>query len=219
MDTRRLIFFLTLVLFVGLVHLNVSPSAFAATPSPSPDFQDPPPKEEPPSPEQTMQLEAMDISKPPVRRVQPEEREEFFFPYRYSIAIRLAPVFDTATTVDGRNVIYLAGVQYLFPLQDLKAFEAGADLLSDSSGAIHLSRRYIFSRSRFRPYTKAGFGLRVVPADQMVALLKYQNYQLRGAIGFEHLFRLPMSFRSELEVTAGMRSFQAILSLGYVWAW
>jgi hypothetical protein len=70
-----------------------------------------------------------------------------------------------------------------------------------------------------RPYTKAGLGLRIVPQDQLVTALRFQHYQLRGAAGFEWMFRLAMSARLELETAISGQGLQAGVIIGYVWAW
>jgi hypothetical protein len=110
-------------------------------------------------------------------------------------------------------------LQFLFPTTNLHALEAGADLQSDGSGALGLSYRWILSQTDFRPYTKLGAAIRIEPADQLAAVLRLSNIQIRGSAGFEKTIRDPVSMRFDAELIASERSVEALAGLGLVWAW
>jgi hypothetical protein len=160
-------------------------------------------------------LESVTITPPPPGPTKvPTVAPEFFYSFRHELTARLGAVLD-GTSQTPRSLV---GVQYHF-LHHLKAYEAGADMLSDGTGALHISRKFIYTRTMLRPYTKAGLGLRIVPQDQLVTALRFQHYQLRGAAGFEWMFRLAMSARLELETAISGQGLQAGVIIGYVWAW
>lgn len=163
-----------------------------------------------------IKIETVDIS--PAPPLPPRSRSSaFFYSYRQSLTLRAGALYATRAE-DDKNLHTLIGVQYTFPI-DLKPHEAGADLASDGSGILHFARKFVYSRDRFRPYSKLGAGLRIVPSERLTSLLKHKNYQVRAAIGFEQLTRRPMSLRMELEVMASLRSTQSAATVGYVWAW
>lgn len=226
MRSKATIHFLTFVL-IGTGMLAVpsilffSPAAAAATAAPSPDFT------ERPSAHQGTDIdplarESVDMTKvPPPPPTSFSWTTEYFYRYRRAITLRGGSLYDTKAT-DGEKLHSLLGIQYLFATRDLKSYEAGADLLSDGTGIAHLARRFIYTRTRFRPYTKVGFGVRIEPADQLATLIRYENYQIRGAGGFEYLFTLAkreINLRFEAEAAASFRSVQGSATLGGVWAW
>ncbi|MEK7355200.1 MAG: hypothetical protein AAB250_02035 [Bdellovibrionota bacterium] len=127
-------------------------------------------------------------------------------------------VYDTKAESDGTGLLSRVGIQFMFMTESRFNFEGGADLLSDGSGSLQISQRRIWGQSRFRPYIKAGAGVRIVPADQLATFLKHENYQIRGAIGFERLVKDPYGARLELEVMVSTRSQAASLLLGGVWS-
>ncbi len=218
MDSRGIRIFLTFVLSGACL---VRPAlSRGATTTPSPDFDEPTTREEAADPQADEARRAtIDITEPPPPRPRsPEERTEFFYPYRRAITARFGPTYATKA-VDGQNNFTLIGALYTFPSQKLKSLEAGADLVSDGSGALHFAKRIEYSRSRFRPYVKYGGGVRVIPKEQLVSFIKIGNYQARGAVGFEQLVLLPQSLRLEFEATVSTEGAQAILTLGYLWGW
>jgi hypothetical protein len=206
----------TLVLLAALLVPRISQGA---TETPSPDFNEPPAKKEEISSENKMILNSIDIAPPPPA---PEKinSDDFFYSYRRALIIRAGALYDTEAAQNGTsNPLVDLGLGYLFPDEKWKSLEAGADLLSDGTGVLHLEKRFEFSRTRFRPYLKAGAGLRVDPSDQLATFLKYQNYQLRGAAGFDQLIQLPASLRIEIESTISTKTVQIGLSIGAVWAY
>lgn len=218
--------FLTFVLVpvsmaAGIGILLMSRTAQSATSDPSPDFTDTAPVEES-SDLDPMVKDSVDLTKvPPAPPSGLRAPPEYFYRYRRAITARVGLLYDTKASED-TNTHTLLGVQYLFPGPELKSYEAGADILSDGTGVAHAARRFIYSRTKFRPYTKAGVGVRIVPSDQLATFIRYENYQLRAAAGFEYLFFVygkEMNVRLETEVTASFRSVQADATIGHVWAW
>lgn len=110
-------------------------------------------------------------------------------------------------------------IRYLFPDRKLRAWEIGADIDNDGTGAFSFSRRWVWNQNRFRPYEKVGVGILIDPDDELGTFLRYQHYQLRGAVGFEQLIGAPWSLRMELEGSASARSFQVMAYAGLTCAW
>lgn len=190
--------------------------AMAATTDPSPDFQEEgPPSQAPPSGDDEFKRSTIDLGEPPPGRVVPKITSAYFHPYRRGLTARLASVFDTKAA----GLLTMIGVQYHFSARNLRGFEAGADLVSDGTGTAHVAQRFIFARGRFRPFAKAGLGLHIIPADQLVTFIRPENYMILGALGFEQLVWGHSSVRAEAETSVSGRALQAGLSLGYVWAW
>lgn len=216
MYARSLPFFLTFVLIVGL---NSTELASAAPDRPSPDFRDDPPAEEAVGANDFMKVEGMSITQPPFSEDVDQRELGYYHRFRKSLTARVGSMYDTKATDEGQHVPYLMGVQYQFPARDLGTYEAGFDLLSGGTGQVQASKVIVFSRTKFRPYAKAGVGLRIEPDDQMASFVKFENYQGRAAIGFERLTLDAMSLRVELELSISLRSVQGTSSLGYVWAW
>ncbi len=133
------------------------------------------------------------------------------------MSARFGGVFDSGQFSD-KGVIYLAGISMLYRHKQNQYYDFGFDLRSDAVGNIYGERRWIYTRSRIRPYTKAGLGLNLVPSDQLATFLRFKNYQVRGGIGAEQIFITPMSFRYELELLQGDVT-TIIFCIGYSWAW
>jgi hypothetical protein len=206
----RIIFLLTFVL---------TQIASAAPSSPNPDFTEPAVDESTGGTEAQEKKQSVDIA--PAPPVPPSDEEpEIFYRYRNAITFHVGLVYDRVPIKDPDKpgVLSRFGTQYLFPV-GLQDYEAGADLFSDGTGLIQLHRRWIFTKTRFRPYTKAGMGLRVQPSDQLATALKFENYQLRGAVGFEDLLNDPSSFRLELDGMLSTKTLQISVLLGGVWGW
>lgn len=191
--------------------------SWAAKQDPSPDFTELPEAKDPHDQQNSRAaLEFVDVANPPAL---PPSRhsQEYFYPYSRALSARFGGVFDSQKISDN-GILFLAGVLYLYRHQPNEFYDFGFDIRNDSFGTIHAERRWISGRSRARAYAKAGFGLNLVPEDQLATFLKFKNYQLRGALGIEESFINPMSLRYELEILAG-NGIGAILSVGYSWGW
>jgi hypothetical protein len=159
---------------------------------------------------------SIDISPPPPIPPGYQQKQEYFHKYRQALTAQIGFVYDTKAVSDGTEMLSRLGAQYLFTTESHLNFEGGADLLSDGSGAIHVSQRKIYGQSRFRPYIKAGAGVRIVPADQLATFLRHENYQIRAAAGFEQLFKDPYSYRLEIEAMVSSRSQAGSVLVGLV---
>ncbi len=141
---------------------------------------------------------------------------EYFFPYRESMSPRLGAILDGE---GGERALYSVGFQLLYQTRTLRSYEGGLDLVSDGTGRAHFARRWFHARSRLRPYSKAGLGVKLIPKDGLATVLKPDNWQARGAVGLERLLLAPLSFRCELEAALGTGGFELALTAGYSWAW
>ncbi len=210
------ILFLTLVL-IATVALSGA-NSLAAINDPNPDFIDTPQPAATPSPTAEAAKDDFDVAPPPPAPPR-SARLEYFHKYRRGLSFMGGPVIDTKRIQNKESALMRGSIRYLFKDRELRGFEAGADLDSDATGAIHLTRRWIYSQTRFRPYEKLGLAIRIDPDDQLGTFLRYQHYQLRAGAGFEALISDPASFRLELEASASFHSLQAALVGGLVWAW
>ncbi|HVK62212.1 MAG TPA: hypothetical protein VM432_11705, partial [Bdellovibrionales bacterium] len=191
--------------------------ASAAKDTPTPNFDDSN-SAEPKVAVDPAKQEAVDIA--PAPKAKPNQsKPDFFYRYRNGISPLLGFAFDTKANDDGSGTVTILGIRYLFASETLSAYELGAELLSNGSGTVHAGKRWDSSRSRFRPYTTAGLGMRIVPKDQVATVLRKEHVQLRGGAGFEYLSLDPISTRVEFGAIATLKSFQAQVLLGMNWAW
>lgn len=193
--------------------------AYAANASPSPDFVDPAPQTPPPTEEQRALQKSVDIAPEPPAPPAALRRLGYFHRYRSGVSLLGFGVADSRSLANRDGLLERASLYYLFADSNLNQWEIGADLQSDQSGALSFEARWILSRTRFRPFTKAGLGLRINPDDQFATILRLENYQLRGSAGFEANISAPLSLRTEVEATISGRSFQILAGAGLVWAW
>ncbi|MES2962455.1 MAG: hypothetical protein V4760_01100 [Bdellovibrionota bacterium] len=159
---------------------------------------------------------SIDIAPQPAIPLGLERRQEYFHKYRQALTAELGFVYDTKAASSGTDLLSRLGAQYMFTTEKRENYEAGAHLLSDGSGAIHFAQRKVYGQSRFRPFIKAGAGVRIVPADQLATFLKHENYQIRVAGGMEQLVKVPYGVRIETELMVSSRSQAAAVLLGVV---
>lgn len=167
--------------------------------------------------EKDMRRETVDVVIPPGGLATPKSTE-YFFPYRSSLGFRLGSSVRTATYNDMPNPIQ-AGVLFSFTLPNLTKYEATADLYSDGTGSLGGSRKWVFGRSKLRPFLRGGVGIIINPKDQLAALAKYDQVMAVGSAGAEYLVRKTQSVRVEFEAGVGIKCMQVLASAGYVWAW
>lgn len=213
-------YFLTFVLVPTCALSLVVGSSIsnAAVNDPDPDFVDVEKPVAPLSPEQEELRKSLDIAPaPPLPRG--ATQIEYFHKYRRGISLMGGAVIDTKRLQNKESALGRGSIRYLFKDRDLRAYEAGADVDSDGTGAILFTRRWIYSQTKFRPYEKLGLGIRIDPDDQLGTFLRYQHYQLRAGAGFEALISAPTSLRVELEASASFHSIQAALMAGLTVAW
>ncbi len=191
--------------------------SWAAKQDPSPDFtQETEVDDSREQQSSKADLDYVNVAEPPPL-IPSQKDQEYFYPYSRALSARFGATVDTQKKSDS-TVLYLGGVIFLYRLRPNEFYDFGFDVRSDSNGTIHTERRWIFGRAKTRNYIKAGVGLNLVPDDQLATFLKFKNYQIRGAVGFERTFYNPMSLRYEFELLVG-QGIGAILSFGYSWGW
>ncbi len=201
-----------------LTSLQKTNSAWAANSSPSPDFSDVPVEAQPPTEEQNERAASIDIA--PQSPAPPEAARKigYFHKYRRGLSAQINSVYDTRYPSDSAPLVR-GSLNILFNDDQLRSYEAGTDLLSNGTGSLTLARRWIFSRERFRPFTKAGVAVVLDPNDQLTTFLKVEHYQARASLGFEQTFSDPISLRFEIEAAVGSTAFEGIIGVGLAWAW
>jgi hypothetical protein len=216
--------FMTLVLALcfGLSFLSTR-SASAAVAAPEPNIDDGTENEQGPSqkapPEVLHTIDITPVAKTSRRDDAHVESREYFYPFRSAISPRMGAVYNTNAIESDLGALYLVGFQYLFNTKSMKTYELGADVLTRGKGRMHAAKRWNLTRTRTRPFVKAGFGWVIDPDQGLSTLIRYQNLQARAGAGFEHLVASPLSLRAEIEVAAGMEEQEGIFALGYSWAW
>ncbi len=212
--SRKFVVFLLLSFLVSNLFVKRS---WAAKEDPSPDFSESEDSKNKLDQQNNVdRLDSVDIAKPPPLIVKLQEKE-YFYPYSRTLSARFGGVLDSQKFSD-KGFLLLAGVIYLYRHRPNEYYDFGFDVRNDNYGTIHAERRWISGRAASRPYAKAGLGLNLIPSDQLATFLKFQNYQIRGAVGIEKIFISPMSFRYEVELLQGEATI-LILSLGYSWGW
>ena len=202
-----------------LTSVKTNPVHAAPSP-PNPDFVDPIQESKSPTQEQRAVQQSIAIAPQPPAPPSEARKLGYFYKYRRALSVFYSAGADSKQMADGGDLLVQRfSLDALFPTENLRYLEAAADLQSDGSGALGLSYRWIFSRTSFRPYTKIGAALRIEPADQLAALLRFTNYQLRGSLGFEETLRDPLSIRFDAELVGSLRAVEAFAGLGLVWAW
>lgn len=214
LHSRKLLVLVALSFLFSLLFVKQS---WAAKEDPSPDFTEAPDSQDSLERKNGIErLESVDIATPPPLILRHQERE-YFYPFSRTLSARFGAVLDSQKYSE-KGVLLLAGVIYLYRHRQNEYYDFGFDVRNDAFGTFHVQRRWISGRAATRPYFKAGFGLNLVPADQLATFLKIKNYQLRGGVGLEKIFIAPMSFRYELELLQS-ESTAIILSIGYSWGW
>jgi hypothetical protein len=220
MSLRSVPIFLTFVLCAILATSEVSIAAPSPT-SPSLDETDTSVQDDKASADQELKSQTVIVTPPPAGPNTRPAENEYFHPYRQALSARLGQVMSSFEGIDDAKSKswVVGGLQYLFTTRANRFYEAGADLNSEGSGTLHLQRRWIFSRAKFRPYTKAGGGVIIIPSEGLVSFLRMQNWQLRGAGGAEQLVWRKLSVRAEIEATLSQNGYWLIGSIGFVWPW
>jgi hypothetical protein len=216
--TRKLVF-LTFVLTPACASLAAVPTTIDASADDvstdaSADFLKPSqPTPPPPNPRTEAEFDSVDIATP---RAIPDRPIETIYSYRRGLTVRAGWETTPKTT---KALLGIAGAQVLYFGRELKLYEFGADLFGDGEGALHAARRWIYGQSQFRPYVKAGAGIRIVPKEQLATAIRIENVQLRAAAGFEQILSGTISYRIEAEASYATDRFDSWLTAGLVWPW
>lgn len=154
------------------------------------------------------------------KTVKIEKENNYFYPYSTSMGPRLGVQFDSERVSKRQSPIYVLGFFYMLPSISSTHFEIGADLHSNSTGSANFYwRRFFFSTESFRPFIKGGGSLLIQPHKGLANFVDYKNYNARLGVGIEDLVKDPVSFRADLELTAGLSGYSVNFLLGYSWAW
>lgn len=148
---------------------------------------------------------------PPVR-LQTTQDADYFYRYRKAFTVR-------GGASDTRAPGPLMGFLYLFPTENLTSFEAGADLVRDGNGVLHISVFNLSGRDRFRWFHKYGVGLRIVAEDRLATFLRLKHWTLRAGGGFEFSVQDRIAIRADLEALGSVEKLDAQGSLGLSFAW
>jgi hypothetical protein len=207
-----------LLIAFALATLAKTHSVWAANASPSPDFIDVPAEEKPMTQDQKALGASIDIAPQPPASPDAVRKIGYFHKYRQGLSAQINAVYDTREPAESKPLTR-GSLNDLFSDDQLHFYEAGADLLSNGTGSLSLARRWIFARTRLRPFTKAGFAVVLDPNDELRTFLKVEHYQARASFGFERLISDPISVRFELEGAVGTTAVQVIAGVGLAWAW
>lgn len=138
---------------------------------------------------------------------------EFFYHYRQSLSAMAGPAYRTDAIQDPDTQLSL---KYWRQPTDGRSLEAGADLVSDGTGALHLTQKNNTGRGQLRGYLSYGLAIRIIPNEQLVTFLKIQNWQVRGAMGAEWQWPWGKSWsvRGELGVNLSPGRIQVPILMG-----
>jgi hypothetical protein len=211
MKPTKIFAFLTLV---GLIH---STSLVFATPNNyAPETKETEELKEKVDP----RLKELSIADPPVVTNPEAVKKKVYFRYQKSMSPRLGLLFDPAIIRKDKKLLSVFGFHILFPRQKQPQWEAGVDLVTNSTGRIHLARKWTFDpNDALRPFLKAGAGCRLIGKEQLSSIARIDNYQVRFSLGMEDFISDPMSVRIELDTGLGIKYQEFVLALGYSWAW
>lgn len=205
---------ITLIITLTIGALNPSTS-IAATAPPSPDLNEPDDNSPPATADEVDRARQVTLTQPPP--IKKTEREsDYFYRYRQALTVRGGVIMDLNNLGTlGSNL----GFQYRFPFHHSQRIEIGADLMNEGAGVLHAARFHFFDDSRLRWFYKYGLGIRVVPAQQLVAFLKLANWQVRLGGGIEWTLQDPFSLRFDLETTVSSEKLTTISTVGAAYAW
>ena len=211
------------MIFPTFVLIAIFAIKAAALPTdPSPDFTQPSGQYQP-SFEEKNKRDLIDITPaPPSPLSLREERPslDYFYKYHHEFGLQVGALYDTEARGSEEHLHETVSVRYLYPDHKLQAWEWNGTFISDSTGTLSFSRRFIASQERFRPYTSLGVGVHVLADKALASFILWRQYQARAAVGFEwttNLFGSEDHWRLETALALSPSSQQADVSLGYVW--
>lgn len=171
----------------------------------------------------TEALQSLQITEPPKADSTQKKttvEKTYFYPYQSSMGPRLGIIFDQEFASQRTAPKYLIGFYYMLPSISAGHTELGADLISNTTGRINATYKWIFNRSeKLRPFVKGGFTNLIQPQNGLANLINYRMYGLRLGLGLEDLLIDPASLRWDIEITVGFAEISANVVFGYSWAW
>lgn len=211
---------LILVQCIALAFLSLLPEKVLSRP-----HEDTPPaleEQKPSANASQIPKDQLVISQPEFQDRESESEEEPRIHYQYtsSASPRIGGYLDNNLFKEKKSALYSFGATYLLPRNRSPQLEVGADVLSNSSGHIHASRRMIWAeREAFRPFYKLGLSHRIQADYKLASLVRVKNYYLQTSIGLEDLIRRPMSVRIEVQFEFNLSNQFLSLFFGYSWGW
>ena len=124
--------------FVLWYLVTIAPLCRAAKQDPSPDIEQTPTPSAANPVDDIEKRDTVDLAVPPPIKVGPPAEKEYFYPYRHAITVRAGQV-SSSTTTNNTNSPMIGGVQFFYLTPEWGRYEAGADLLSDGTGAVSLA--------------------------------------------------------------------------------
>ncbi len=219
--------FPTLVLIAFQIFLAIPATSAQALPTdPSPDFTQPT-NENYNSHADLLKTETIDITEPRLidssRTLhQREAALGYFYKFHNELGAQIGMLYDTEVRGGEKHLHKTVSLRYLYPDHKLQSWEWNGTFISDSTGTLSFSRRFIGSQDRFRPYNSIGLGLHLLPAEPLGSFIRWRQYQMRGAAGCEYtsqMFSTELHWRAEAALALSFRSQQADLSVGLMWPW
>ena len=165
-----------LTVLITVAVISQANKVSAANASPSPDFNEVPPVEAPPTADEKERGASVDIAPQPPAPRDAVRKLGYFHKYRHGLSVQINTVYDTNTSADSGALLTRPSLDYLFNDDQLRSYEVGAELLSDGTGSFSIARRWVYSRTRFRPFSKVGAAVVLDPNDQLATVLKFQHY-------------------------------------------
>lgn len=207
-------------IIVALVFTPCRSKAAPHQPEPNLDIES---SAQPPPTVNKDSLSGMDVTEPPATKpklVNMREESTYFYPYSTSMGPRIGLLFDSERIAKQWSPLVVLGFFYKLNSISANHIVAGADLQSDSTGAINGLIEHTYSPSeKFRPFVKGGLSLLIQPDKGMANLVDYNNYRVRIGAGIEDLLQDPASLRWDFEATVGLTGYAANIIFGYSWAW
>ncbi len=202
-----------LLIFVSAtIVLILSPVSMAA-----PAMDAPSPQEEPSPWPDTTPDENLSIAEPPDPTLPTPAANARYYPYRQALTFRGGYASDFPKTNFDEVVI---GFQYLFPKFLSPKLEAGADLLEESRGHIHVGFRiFAWEKSYFRPSVKVSLDHLAEAEERLATLTRIDNYYVRFSGSLEYVVWNPYSIRLEHELLVNLDRTWQLLTLGISRGW
>lgn len=203
-----------LLIFVSatIVLIFASPTLLASPPKTAPESEAPASQWPQGKPD-----ENLSITEPPDPNAPVPAAEARYYPYRQALTFRGGYASDFPKTNFDEIVL---GFLYMFPKFLSPKLEAGADLLEESRGHLHVGLRWIaWEKSYFRPSGKLSLDHLAEAEERLATLTRVDNYYVRVSGTLEYTVWNPYSLRLEHEVLVNLDRTWQIMTLGVSRGW
>jgi len=165
-------------------------------------------------------LEPIDIAMPPPQTPNQARQESYDYSYNFrrELSARAGEVKSTVTT-NGTSTPSVVGLEISYETEHSGTYEIGADLISDGTGDLELTRNFTYGEGVLRPYARVGLNLGVDPQDQLAILVGFTILRLLGALGFALSVGQQTSVKFDFSAAFSTSSLVLTASAGLVWAW